>query len=254
MAATTKARKPKGKKPAKARKPKAVKATTLPQDQALADIARASLEVQRQWDRVERAEKAKDHAAEILKGAKADHLEATKALVEVIADLTKPNLYNAKVIEAIAAVNGTAAAAGGTAPAASTTPVNPDAWKSEPLSVLVKLGGFTEKELEKIESKMDLRTVGDLAKFLSDGRSNLTDLPGIGEAKLEKIQDAMEAFWKLHPEATQGGSKAAAAAVVEAVAEGMKPDAAAPAPVEPAAEKKPKRKPKDKAAAKGDWK
>jgi hypothetical protein len=81
-------------------------------------------------------------------------------------------------------------------PFSDPAPAEPDAkpaadesWRDEPLSAL----DLPAKTVESIE-KAEVRTIGQLADWTNSGKL-LTDLPGVGEAKAQKIHDALDAFW-----------------------------------------------------------
>lgn len=192
---------PKKAKAVKASKSKKSKAELTPAEKALAEIVAASKVAEARAQDVVAARKRFEEARDILKGHKAAHLEAVTELQLAIKDSTTPHLFNPNPPLKPSA-NGHAPAPAG----------DPNAWKSEPLSVLRDLGGLTQSELERIESKTELKTMGDLSKWLTDERHQWTDLPGIGQSKGEKLQDAMEKFWAKHPAAG-----ASPAAVVEEV-------------------------------------
>lgn len=184
MATATKNRVKKPTKP-KAEKPKKAAQLLAEAQEALSDIAQEEKRVEQKAREVAMHKQALEEAREMLKGAKADHLQAVKDLQLAIKESTEPSLFNPKA--AAPSTNGV-----------HTPPANPEAWKSEPLSTLRDLGGLTQADLDRIEAKTELRTMGDLSKWLSDSRHVWTDLPGIGEKKVEKLQDAMEQFWKKH--------------------------------------------------------
>jgi hypothetical protein len=72
-----------------------------------------------------------------------------------------------------------------------------DAWKKEPLGKVLAAAGLSEKVIEKL-AEADLKTVGDLAAYVNadGGRQKLTDIKGVGPATAEKIEAALEQFWK----------------------------------------------------------
>lgn len=87
--------------------------------------------------------------------------------------------------------------ADGAAPAAATSaPVaEPDPAKLAPLSVLAP-HGLTESKAEKL-AEADIRTVADLEAKINAGR--LKEIRGIGDAALDKIQDAVLAWRETNP-------------------------------------------------------
>lgn len=182
-AATTK--KPKSAKP---KKPRKAKATPTPAESALAEIFEASKEVDARAADVTAARQKLEEAKEILKGNKARWVEAANDLQEIIKEAKEPHLFNQTP-----PLKGAEPSANGH--------VDPQAWRDEPLKVLVELKGLSVKQLEKIEAQTELRTMGDLADYFKDGRKQWTDLPGIGDKLVEKLQTAHEKFWKRHPNA-----------------------------------------------------
>jgi hypothetical protein len=85
-----------------------------------------------------------------------------------------------------------------TSPAETKTEAEPtqeDAWREVPLHEA--LGGLSIKIFDALK-QANLTTVGQLADWINadGGRNRLTDLAGIGKAKGEKIEEAMEKFWE----------------------------------------------------------
>lgn len=83
----------------------------------------------------------------------------------------------------------------------------PDGWQDVPLSEA--LAGVPASVIEAL-AEANLTTVGELADWIAadGGRHRLTDIKGIGEAKAEQIQQALEAFWVRWREAgTAGGGE-----------------------------------------------
>lgn len=116
-------------------------------------------------------------------------------------------------------------AAGGDKPA-DTPPANED-WRKEPISVL-KLPGKIEEQL----AEKNIKTIGDLADWTKDGYKKLTDVPGIGTGKAEKIEEALTQFWasrKVEP------GPAEPDVVTKSMIAAMAVDPPAPAPSDPAA-------------------
>lgn len=70
-----------------------------------------------------------------------------------------------------------------------------ESWRDVPLTEA--LIGVSASMISKLHDA-SLRTVGELANYTSAGGGNhpLSGIPGIGEGKAEKIQDAMDAFWE----------------------------------------------------------
>jgi len=73
---------------------------------------------------------------------------------------------------------------------------DPDAWRAVPLASLKGIPARTLKALA--ESRIE--TIGDVARLGEKGLS-LTDVKGIGEAAAEKINAALEEFWRERGEA-----------------------------------------------------
>lgn len=74
---------------------------------------------------------------------------------------------------------------------------DPDAWRAVEISALDLPDSLVEKLYES-----EISTIGDLADYQTRG-NQLTDLKGIGQAKADKIADALEKFWANHPTFTQ---------------------------------------------------
>lgn len=71
-----------------------------------------------------------------------------------------------------------------------------DDWKDVPLADVLK-AHVSEKIIEKL-TEAELTTVGQLAEYTAKCR--LTDIKGIGQAKAEQIEKAMEHFWATRPQ------------------------------------------------------
>lgn len=56
-----------------------------------------------------------------------------------------------------------------------------------------------DEKIRQILVENDLDTIGKIVDYGSDGKS-LTDIVGIGPSKCEKIEDALERYFKHHPE------------------------------------------------------
>lgn len=67
-----------------------------------------------------------------------------------------------------------------------------DAWKDEKI-IALSLPDSINRALDD----MNLTTIGKLAEYSKAGLL-LTDIPGIGEGKAQKIEDALEHYWKTH--------------------------------------------------------
>lgn len=85
------------------------------------------------------------------------------------------------------------------APAASG-PVDPNAWRAVPISDLDLLPGLVAILAEN--PSKPIKTIGDLADWTS-ARRPLTEISKVGEAKAEKIEAALDDFWRKHPEFTR---------------------------------------------------
>jgi hypothetical protein len=60
----------------------------------------------------------------------------------------------------------------------------------------------SQKSLVAKLAEAEIETVGQMVDFQSTGK-DLTDIKGIGSGKAEKISDAMETFWRDHPDLVQ---------------------------------------------------
>jgi hypothetical protein len=70
-----------------------------------------------------------------------------------------------------------------------------ESWKAVAIDVLAEgEKGVSEAVLACLR-KREIETIGDLAAWTASGKQ-LADLDGIGKAKAERIEDAMEAFWR----------------------------------------------------------
>lgn len=76
-------------------------------------------------------------------------------------------------------------------PTTSTTVDGDDVWRAVPI---VELENLAEPIKQKLLDA-NLNTVGELADFTASGKL-LTDIKGIGDAKAEKIEYALECFWE----------------------------------------------------------
>jgi len=103
------------------------------------------------------------------------------------------NTDNREVSESFASVNGDSASADATASTPENVPADDDSWKSVTLDQL----GLTGKLHESL-TEAGLTTMGAIADWSSSGKL-LTDVPGIGEAKAAKIEEATARYWAEHP-------------------------------------------------------
>jgi ERCC4-type nuclease len=88
--------------------------------------------------------------------------------------------------------------------AAAPEPPADDSWRVVPFTLLNLPQAIVEKLYEA-----ELATVGQLADWTAAGRE-LTDIPGIGPAKAEKIEEAMEAFWSVRTDSAESAAAEAA--------------------------------------------
>jgi hypothetical protein len=86
-----------------------------------------------------------------------------------------------------------------------------DLWRQYPLDRWTEFG-LTAGEIAKLAANSPpISTVGELSDFLAPHPSNpewskkITDVPGIGKGKGQKIEDANQAFWKWYQ--TKGGAE-----------------------------------------------
>lgn len=74
--------------------------------------------------------------------------------------------------------------------ATPSTPATDESWREVHVSTLDLDSG-----IEKALIEADLETIGKIADWTAGGNHQLIDIPGIGEAKAKKIDDAIDAFW-----------------------------------------------------------
>jgi ERCC4-type nuclease len=117
-----------------------------------------------------------DLCAAQLKDAKGSLEMATRELLALIDEREQPTLFP-------------------TADSAETSTT--DAWRSEPIEVLNLPVGIV-----KVLQEAMITTLGAIATQGEVG--SLTDIEGIGEAKAEKIADALEQYWREHPQTGPG--------------------------------------------------
>lgn len=73
----------------------------------------------------------------------------------------------------------------------------PETWQAVRLETL----GIPQTIVTLLDEGAGLQTVGALAEFTK--RNRLTDISGVGIAKAEQIEAALESFWADHPEYTK---------------------------------------------------
>lgn len=176
--------------------------------------AKAKLkEAQAMQDFERRLRSATDYVAEtvlaqmraevIAKAAKAEAKAAAEALQKIVD--RGPEHYplfeaNPEIPAESARGEGEAGTSGGNQPAGESagdqdaaaidaSQDDDDSWKDVPLS---ELNGIPDGVLNKLYAAQ-IATVGDLAAWSTD--SALTDIAGIGQAKAETIEQALEKFW-----------------------------------------------------------
>jgi hypothetical protein len=132
-----------------------------------------------------------DDKAKEAKAAKNRLENAQRDLNKFIADLSadRPLFDRPKPTAAEAADHANA-----DTPAGPTPPpqADDDAWKRETIASLGNFG-LHPKIIEKI-NEAGILTIGALAEWTNSGNRH-TDIPGIGEGKAQKIDDALDKFW-----------------------------------------------------------
>jgi hypothetical protein len=93
--------------------------------------------------------------------------------------------------------NGLGASANGQALA---KPAEDESWKTVPIKEA--LPGLSQNIIWRME-EAELRTLGELSAYTGDGKHTLTDIPGVGKAKAEMIEKALEWYWQKRKEAGQ---------------------------------------------------
>ncbi len=79
----------------------------------------------------------------------------------------------------------------GSATASTDAPPSPE-WADVAVDILITHG--VSMAISNKLADAGIETLGQLAAW-NDGTKNLTDIPGIGQAKADKIRDALEGFW-----------------------------------------------------------
>lgn len=109
-------------------------------------------------------------------------------------------------------------------PAASeNTQVDDMAWRAVPLSEA--LVGLPESIIVSL-NESNLQTMGELADWTAayGGRNKLTDIPGIGPAKAEKIEQALVDFWARQKAVDDGSTQYGSDDSEAAIGPGADPD------------------------------
>lgn len=70
-----------------------------------------------------------------------------------------------------------------------------ESWKAVSIDALAEGETGVSEALLACLRRREIETIGDLAAWTASGKQ-LADLDGIGKAKAERIEDAMEAFWR----------------------------------------------------------
>lgn len=78
-------------------------------------------------------------------------------------------------------------------PADDAAPAEPEAWRDDLIS---SLNLSTGTQAAMVDA--GIKTIGDLSDWTASGKQ-LTDIPGIGEGKAEKINLALDAYWASNP-------------------------------------------------------
>lgn len=166
-----------------------------PSNDSLGEIFITQMEVRHKQAKVEECK-------EKLKAAKADEELAVQKLMEAIDQAKQadsPTLFDrpAETTESAESFEQT-----GTKESTDSGECPPDeSWRALPLSEV--LVGIPDSNLEKLaDAKLD--TLGQLSDWLKDERNRLTDLPGIGQAKAEKIENKLMEFWERWNQRSQG--------------------------------------------------
>lgn len=93
-------------------------------------------------------------------------------------------------------------------PATTAAAPQPEAWRAVLLEKLDLAGGIVQKLYDA-----NIETMGQLADYTlpQNGNKRLTDIAGIGQAAVEKIEEATSAFWAKYtpPEETPPAAEAA---------------------------------------------
>lgn len=121
---------------------------------------------------------AADHAvkSEAAKAAKKRYEAALDDLTNYVAGLKPMPLFDRQPSE-----NGQA------------KPADDGAWRPIPIEALEEFGLAPKIVASLLDG--GIPTLGDLADFLSKENGQLTDIGGIGPAKAEQIEQALESFW-----------------------------------------------------------
>lgn len=182
----------------------------------LAEITESADEVQAAYEEWQSAESAAKAAKEEAKEAEANWKSCvTRQQTVIRGSREKYPLFDPKYVRArqgieksvnqIAAEEARAAKAeaeqAAKIAAVQADPVAKDAWRAVPLA--------TTKIPSNIVAILDesaYRTIGDISNLTNSGLC-LTDIKGIGQAKAQKIEDALTQYWADHPEFTSPTAK-----------------------------------------------
>ena len=190
-----------------AKKPKAKKATkeanrvkTVEQER-LEGICAASAQVRKAERRLAEAKKDLEDQKDIVKGRKAELVQAGENLLVEIndGDPTRP-LQNVMEGRALVATPTPTTSPVATEKNGYASTIEDESWRDVVLSSVL-----SEKDMP-LFSAADLNTVGDMADYTAGKRVNkhtsprpggrlLTEIEGIGPATLERIENRMAEFW-----------------------------------------------------------
>lgn len=182
----------------------------------LAEITESADEVQAAYEEWQSAESAAKAAKEEAKEAEANWKSCvTRQQTVIRGSREKYPLFDQKYVRAkqgieksvnqIAAEDARAAKAqaeqAAKIAAVQADPVAKDAWRAVPLS-----NTKIPSNIIAILEEANYRTIGDISNLTNSGLC-LTDIKGIGQAKAQKIEDALTQYWADHPEFTSPTAK-----------------------------------------------
>lgn len=159
--------------------------------------------IRKQESRVSMAESEVDWRKESLKEAKASFEGEVSLLRKLICqrDEKLPLFDGPKATgsatPSVAEEKNDNAAAEEESQAAEPSQTPDESWREVEISSLDIADSLATKLYES-----SIETIGDLTDWQSSGKQ-LTDIKGVGQAKADKIADAMEAFWKANPQYTR---------------------------------------------------